>query len=115
MKKGFYYASLIVLWGVVVLLLAILLILFGLIPTNFGFGYLLGSACGLPQLWIMAVGFVLLLRPIIWRLFTKESKTFKKSTAIIILIVGIIWLSVNVGARILKDKATESLIEQYEP
>lgn len=115
MKKGFYYTSLIILWVAVVFLLAILLILFGLVPTNFGFGYSLGTACGYPQLWIMAVGIMLLLRPIVWRIFIKESKTFKNSAAIIILIVGIIWLSMNIGARILKNQATESLIEQYEP
>lgn len=115
MKKGFYYTSLIVLWVVVVFLLAILFILFGLVPTNFGFGYSLGTACGHPQLWIMAIGIVLLLRPIVWRIFIKESKTFKNSAAITILIVGIIWLSMNIGARILNDKVTESLIEQYEP
>ena len=115
MKKSFYYTSLIVLWGVVVFLLAILLILFGLIPTNFGFGYSLGSACGFPQLWIMAVGIVLLLRPIAWKLITKESKPFKKSAAITILIVGIIWLSINIGAGILNEHASEKLIEQYDP
>ena len=113
MKKGFYYTSLIVLWVVVVFLLAFLLILLGPIPTNFV--YSLGIACGFPQLWIIAVGIVLLLRPIVWRIFTKENRTFKNSVAITILIVGIIWLSMSVGARILHDQATESIIEQYEP
>lgn len=86
-----------------------------MVPTNFGFEYALGNACGYPQLWIMAVGIVLLLRPIAWKLITKESKPFKKSAAITILIVGIIWLSINIGTGILNEHASEKLIEQYDP
>lgn len=114
MKKSVYYILLSALWVAAVVVLAILLLFFGVFPMNFGLGYSLGGACGHPQLWMIATSFVLLLRPIVWKLVTKESKQFKKSTAIIILVIGIVWLSMNVGARILNNYANEKLIEQYE-
>ena len=99
MKKVIYAVCLAALWVIVILLLGILLVLFGLTPTDPSFMYSLGAACGHPQLWVIAAGFVLLLRPVAWKLITKESKPFRKSAAITILILGIVWLSMNVGAR----------------
>ena len=116
MKKTVYYILLCILWIATVFVLAILLLLLGLFPiyNSLWDPYTLGTVCGYPQLWLMAIGIVLLLRPIVWKLVAKESKKFKVSTAIIVLVVGIAWLSMNVGARMLNNYAAEKLIEQYE-
>ena len=113
MKKSVYYIVLAALWGATVLVLAVLLLLFGLFPMSYNFGYSLGGACGHPHLWVMAIGITLLLRPIVWRLIAKESKKFKTTTAIIVLVVGIVWLSMNLAAKLLNDYATAKLTEQY--
>lgn len=113
MKKSVYYILLVLLWIATVLVLAILLLLLGLSPIYYSLWEpeSLGRACGHPQLWLMAIGIVLLLRPIMWKLVAKESKKFKKSTAIIVLVVGIVWLSLNVAARIRSEQISEELIK----
>lgn len=109
MKKGIYYASLALLWIVVITLLAILCLLVGLMPIKFGFGYSLGGACGHPQLWIVSLGVVLLLRPFVFRLVMGEKKNFKRTLPIILVVVGLIWLAMNVGARMYYEKAKQEM------
>ena len=67
MKKSVYYMLLVVLWIAIVLVLALLLLATGLfaIPGCYGFAAQLGGACGHPQLWVIAIGIVLLLRPFV--------------------------------------------------
>lgn len=120
MRKTLYYATLFatlfVLWIVIVLVLALLILTTGLLPmpSDCGFSDQLGSACARPQLWVMAIGIVLLFRPFVWKLITRDRKQFKKSTAIIVLVVGIVWLSINIGTSMMKDYATEKTNEQYK-
>lgn len=109
MKKVIYYASLALSWIVIVVLLAILCLLIGLIPVEFGFGYSLGGACGHPQLWVISLGIVMLFRPLAFSLVMAEKRTFKRTLPIILIIVGTVWLAMNVGAKMYYEKAKQEI------
>ncbi len=114
MKKTIYIGLLILAWILAVLILALLLVMTGIVSSNFGFGASLGTACGHPQLWVISIGIVLLLRPVIYKLVVKEERRFKKTVAIILIVVGAIWLAINVGARLYLESVEKEFFEQHK-
>lgn len=115
MRKLIYYFLLIVLWIAIVLILALLLVTTGLFSMPaYGFSAQLGGACAHPQLWVVAIGIVLLLRPFVYKMITKESKRFEKTISVTILAIGIVWLTMVTISRIVNRNVSEQLIEQYE-
>lgn len=114
MKKIIYYSTLIALWAMILVILGIILVFLNLCPMNYGFGYALGSACGHPQLWIVSIGIVLLLRTKVYQLILKANKSFNKSVGIILIVIGSIWLAMNVGARLFYENAKQNAIESYK-
>lgn len=114
MKKTIYYVLLVLAWILAVLILALLLVITGIISSNFGFGASLGTACGHPQLWVISIGIVLLLRPVIYKLVVKEERLFKKTVANILIVVGVIWLIINVGTRLYLESIEKDFFEQHK-
>lgn len=101
MKKVMYFTSLCIAWVVVVFILAFVLVVCGLFPFRAGWGYSLGAGCGHPQLWLISLGIVFLLRPVLYKAIFKVHKSFSKSTGIVIIIFGAIWLAMNLGSKLL--------------
>lgn len=109
MKKMIYFGSLVISWVVMLLLLAFLCLILGVIPMEFGLGYSWGRACGHLQLWVISLGIVLLLRPFVYKFIMTEQKVFKRTLPIILVIVGLVWLAMNVGARMCYEKAKQEI------
>lgn len=106
-KKVTFCTALFIVWLVVLLILAFGLVACGLVSLRFGWGTALGTSCGHPQLWLIAIGVVMLLRSTIHKMIFQEKKEFKKLVAIVVIVLGCFWLIMNLGARML-FKATES-------
>lgn len=105
MNKTLYYFSLVLAWIVIEFFLMLFLVLLGLsgVPEGFGFGYKMGAALARPQLWLIALGFVLLLRPSLYKAIIKTSKAFNKNVAVVCLVLGFIWLLSNIVGRFISN------------
>lgn len=117
MKNILYYISLIITWLVIIIVLAFILTICGIVPTLYGWGYALGSACGYPQLWIISLGCTLLIRSVLHKVIFKEQKSYKKTIPILIIIIGCLWLAMNLGAMIYNravEKAVNERLQESE-
>lgn len=114
MKNILYYISLIITWLVIIIVLAFILTICGIVPTLYGWGYALGSACGYPQLWVIALGCTLLIRPALYKVIFKEHKEFKKTVPVIIIIIGSLWLAINLGAMIYNRAVEKAVMERVQ-
>lgn len=114
MKKALYYILLFIAWITIIIALASTLVISGLIPTSLGWGYAIGSACGYPQLWLIAAGITLLIRPILYKTIFKNCKTYKKTVAIILIAVGIIWITMNIGAKLYHQSVEKAVMERLQ-
>ncbi|MBQ8889987.1 MAG: hypothetical protein IJY59_10985 [Bacteroidaceae bacterium] len=114
MKKAIYYMGLCVLWIIALFTLAFVLVMCGFIPLSFGWGAALGNSCGHPQLWLIAIGLVLLLRPVLYKAIFNEHKYFKKTVAIVIITLGMLWLALNLGARLYNQAVQKAVLEKLE-
>lgn len=104
-NKTFYYFSLALAWIVIEIILMLFMVLLGFtgVPEGFGVGYKMGAALAHPQLWLIALGLVLLLRSSLYKAIMRASKTFNKHVAIVCLVVGLIWLLLNIGTRFIAN------------
>lgn len=103
MRKIIYYGSLIVLWLLVVMLLAVFLLMIGVFPYVTDFAYSFGGACAHPQLWVISIGIILFVRPVLYKLVMKEQRRYGKTMAILLVVAGTIWLAMNVMGRMLHE------------
>lgn len=115
MKKVFFIVSLCILWVIILFALAFVLVICGLIPLSLGWGAALGTGCGHLQLWLIAIGIVLLLRSVLCKAIFKEHKHFKKTIAIVFITIGFIWLAMNLGSRLYTQCIQKTILEHYEP
>lgn len=115
MKKVAYILTSILLWLIFVFIFAVILILIGVYTFEYNWGYSLGGGMARPQIWLISIGFVLLLRPYIYKLIYKSNKCFKKSIAIGCIILGFIWFAMNTGAKMFSDWTSKQVIEKYQP
>lgn len=114
MKNILYFISLLITWLVIIIGLAFIITLCGIVPTLYGWGYALGSACGYPQLWIISLGCTLLIRPILYKVIFKEHKKYKKTVPVIIIIIGSLWLAMNLGAMIYNRAVEKTVMERVQ-
>lgn len=114
MKKTIYYVLLFVIWIATITVLASTLVISGFIPTSYGLGYAIGSACGYPQLWLIAAGIVMLVRPMLNKAIFKTCKIYKKTVAIILIAVGIVWIVINIGARLYHQSVEKVVMERLQ-
>lgn len=116
MKQTIYVFLLALSWVVIVLILATLLIAFGLssMPPTYGFAAQLGGTCANMQLWFIALGVSLFLRPIAYELAFKEKKEFKKGTATASLVFGLLWLIFVTTIRVLTSETKQQAIEEFQ-
>ena len=105
MNKTLYYFSLVLAWIVIEFFLMLFWVLLGIsgVHEGLGFGYKMGAALAHPQLWIIALGFVLLLRPSLYKAIMKTSKVFNKNVAVLCLVLGFIWLLLNIAGRLISN------------
>lgn len=114
MKKVIYLASLFIAWLVSIIALALILVICGVIPTSLGWGYALGGACGLPQLWLISAGITMLIRPILHKAIFNENRVFKKVISTILIVIGIVWLAMNLGARMYHQVVEKAVLERMQ-
>lgn len=115
MKKILYYTVLCVLWCLVLLLMALLMSFCKLVPLSYGLGYALGAGCAHPQLWMISLGITLLFRSKVYNVIQKDCKVFGKKTGVVIIVIGVVWLSVNLGIKMYNHKLSTKLIEENYP
>ena len=87
MKNFIYYSVLIVLWATILVLLGIILVAIGGIEAQY---YALVIAILQPRLWLISVGATLLLRPVVYKKIFGLQKSFGKSTATVLIVLGVI-------------------------
>ena len=87
MKKFIYYSVLIVLCATILVLLGIVLLVIGGIEAPY---YALVIAILQPRLWLISTGVTLLLRPVVYKKIFGLEKSFGKSTAIVLIVLGVI-------------------------
>lgn len=114
MKKVLYLASLFIVWLASIFALALILVICGIIPTSLGWGYALGGACGLPQLWLIATGIAMFIRPILYKVIFNENKIFKKVISTILIVIGFLWLAMNLGARMYHQAVEKAVMERLQ-
>ena len=114
MKKVVYYVGLCTLWIIALFALAFVSVICGFIPLSLGVGAALGTGCGHPQLWLIAIGIVLLLRPVLYKAIFKEHKHFKRTVAIVLITFGLVWFAMNFGARLYNQAAQKAVMERFE-
>lgn len=113
MRNLAYYLSLTLVCVIIISLLSVVLLLIGVFDFQFNWGYSLGSVLGIPALWLISVAITMFLRPIILRTVLKESKEYSKTTAIILLILGVFWLCGNVYLSFVKRNTIEAIEKSY--
>lgn len=100
MKQTIYYSACVGAFIAIWFALAFLLLFLGAIGYSYGgFGYRFGSALAYPQVWLMSVGIVLLLRKQLYGFVMKEQKDFGKGTGASCIIIGAVWLLFNLLPR----------------
>ena len=100
MKQTIYYSVCVCAFIAIWFALAFMLLFLGAIGYSYGgFGYRFGSACAYPQVWLMSLGVVLLLRKQLYRFVMKEQKDFGKGAGVWCIIIGAVWLFFNLLPR----------------
>lgn len=100
MKQTIYYSVCVCAFIAIWFALAFILLFLGAIGYSYGgFGYRFGSACAYPQVWLMSLGVVLLLRKQLYRFVMKEQKDFGKGAGVWCIIIGAVWLFFNLLPR----------------
>ena len=87
MKKVLYYLTLTILWAIILVLSGALLILIGNISSQY---YALIIAILQPRVWLIATGATMLLRPFVYKLIFGEQKSFSKTIAITLIVLGVL-------------------------
>lgn len=103
MKKCLYFVSIALCWIAIIFIIGFLLIATGIIPVIINFNYTLGSSVGIPSSWLISAAIVMLLRPFLYRAIFKEQKSFNKTTAIILLIIGGIWFAITIINKLISN------------
>lgn len=111
-KKGFYYLVLTLLWVAGVLLLGLLLILLGAVPTVVSWSYAIGRACADPLVWLISLCIVLLLRPMVHKFVFKEKKAFSRTLPVVFLVLGSLLMAIKIGSAVLQRRAMEKLSQR---
>lgn len=99
MKNVVYYSSLTILWIIFLIVSGEILIaadgIQGSFPTHY---YALAVAVLQPRLWFISAGLAMLFRPYVYKLSFGLNKSFNKSIAIFLIILGAIGIALNIGA-----------------
>lgn len=116
MKKICYYITLTIIWVIVILFLALILVVLNIsgTPPIYGFNAKLGGACAHPQLWLISLGVVLLLRKIIYRVLFRQTKEYSTATGIACIVFGTLWLGFSITMKIISENTQREVIELYE-
>lgn len=115
MKKIIYYGILFVLFIAIWLLVSVVLVAIGVSPIAFGtFGYRIGGTMPSIPLMMISLGVVQISRPTVYRICFREIATFHKTSATVLILIGVIWYGIVVGAKFFKQHVEKQLIERYE-
>ncbi len=105
---------LIILWIVFIIVIAIILSIFHLIPLSYNFIDSVAIACGNINVWILSLGITLLFRSYLYKQFFNIPRYYSPWTAISYIMVGLIWISLTVGGKIIQAKIVDKQLEQYK-
>ena len=114
MKKLIYYPCLFITWFFILLLFSAIFALVGINDLRFGWAPALGSGCGMPFLWLISAGITMLLRRTWYKIIFKEKKSFKKEIAVLLIILGTVWMVFTVVPKMLARSIEKDLIETYD-
>lgn len=87
MKNVIYYLALTFLWAIILVLLGIILVAIGGIEAPY---YALVIAILQPRLWFISAGATLLLRPVVYKMVFGLQKSFNKTRALVLIVIGVI-------------------------
>lgn len=101
MKKICYYVICIFAFIAIWFVLGVLLYteVFGFRFVGFTYGF--GQAMGHPELLLIGIGAVLLLRRYLYELVTNRRKDFGKAIGIWLITIGSLWLFITIGTHIM--------------
>lgn len=113
MRNLAYYLSSTLVFVIVITLLSIVLLLTGVFDFSFNWGYSIGCVIGTPAIWLISIAITMFLRPIILKTILKETKMYSKTTAIILLVLGILWFCGNIYISSVRRKAIDTFEKSY--
>ena len=87
MKNVVYYLVLTILWAMILIFLGLILVAIGGIDAPH---YAFVIAILQPRLWLISTGATMLLRPMVYKNIFGVHKSFSKSIATVIIILGVI-------------------------
>lgn len=96
MKSICYYFACVFSWILIVFLFAMIR---SFLLSDIDFWYSLGENIVNISLWVVALGIVLYSRPYLYLMVFEKKKIFDKSTAVICICLGTVFLILSIGIR----------------
>ena len=114
MKDFYYYSACVMSWIVTVLVLAFFYVIFTGVNTSIGgWSYALGTGCGQPSIWMIALGTSLLLRKVLFSSIMKEEKEFSRTSPIVLIVIGLAWLIFSTVSQIKIKQMQQEVYDKY--
>lgn len=113
MKKSLYICLLIATWIALGFIFGLIQIATGLVPTIEGWDYALGVSMAKPPFWLLSIGLVMLFRKFLYKLVFSQAKEFSKQTAIIVLVLGGIWVTSSIATSFFTEYTSKKALATY--